>query len=144
MMAAQDAMLLGRVTYEMFAAHWPHQTGDLADTMNNTAKYVVSGTLKSADWQNSTLISASRAYAEIAELKQQPGQDITVGASATLVRFLLAEHLLDELRLLVHPVVAGTGTRLFAEDSGRVALTLLESRPHRNGVITLRYEPAAD
>ena len=65
MMAAQDAMLLGRVTYEMFAAHWPHQTGDLADTMNNTAKYVVSGTLKSADWQNSTLISATAPAAGI-------------------------------------------------------------------------------
>ena len=85
---------------------------------------------------------SSDITAALTELKQQPGQDITVGASATLVRFLLAEHLLDELRLLVHPVVAGTGKRLFAEASGRVPLTLLESRPHRNGVVALRYAPA--
>ena len=81
--------------------------------------------------------------ATLTELKQQPGQYITVGASATLVRFLLAERLLDELRLLVYPVVAGAGQRLFQEAGSRVPLTLLESRPHRNGVIALRYAPAA-
>ena len=112
MMAAQDAMLLGRVTYQMFAAHWPHQTGDLADTMNNTAKYVVSGTLKSADWQNSTLIPAASAFAEIAELKQQPGQNIGMTGSGTLVTSLLREGLLDELHLFVFPLVAGSGKRL--------------------------------
>jgi len=74
-MAAQDAMLLGRVTYEMFASHWPHQTGELADTMNAAPKYVVSGTLKSADWQNTTVIPPARAAGQIAELKQQPGKN---------------------------------------------------------------------
>jgi dihydrofolate reductase len=81
--------------------------------------------------------------AALATLKQQPGKDITVGASGILIRFLLAERLLDELRLLVHPVVAGTGTRLFDHDSGHVPLTLLESRAHRNGVVALRYAPAS-
>src|ERR1700750_2379297 len=78
MMAAQDSMLLGRVTYEVFAAHWPNQTGDMADTMNGTPKYVVSGTLESADWQNTTLIPAAGAFAEIAKLKEPPGQNIGI------------------------------------------------------------------
>ena len=107
LMGAQDAMLLGRVTYEMFAAHWPHQTGEMADTMNGTPKFVVSGTLKSADWQNSTLIPAASAFAEIAELKQQPGQNIGMTGSGTLVSSLLREGLLDELHLFVFPLVAG-------------------------------------
>jgi dihydrofolate reductase len=144
LLAAAGAHLYGRRSYELFRGVFtgpaapPH-----AAMMTSTPKIVVSTTLKDPGWGPTTVISSDITTA-LAELKQQPGQDITVGASATLVRFLLAEHLLDELRLLVHPVVAGTGTRLFAEDSGRVALTLLESRPHRNGVITLRYEPAAD
>jgi dihydrofolate reductase len=110
--------------------------------MTATPKVVVSATLKDPGWGPTTVISGDITTA-LTDLKQQPGGDITVAASATLVRFLLAEHLLDELRLLVHPVVAGTGQRLFAESSGRVPLTLLQSRPHRNGVIALRYAPAA-
>jgi dihydrofolate reductase len=110
--------------------------------MTSTPKIVVCTTLKDPDWGPTTVISSDITTA-LTELKKQPGQDITVGASATLVRFLLAEHLLDELRLLVHPVVAGTGRRLFPEGSSQVPLTLLESRPHRNGVIALRYTPAA-
>ena len=113
MIAAQDAMLLGRVTYETFAAHWPQQTGEMA-THNNTAKYVVSGTLESADWQNSTLIPAASAFAEIAELKQQQGRNIGMTGSATLVSSLLRAGLLDALHLFVFPVVLGAGKRLFA------------------------------
>jgi dihydrofolate reductase len=142
MMAAQDAMLLGRVTYEMFAAHWPHQTGDLADTMNNTAKYVVSGTLKSADWQNSTLISASGAYAEIAELKQQPGKNIGMTGSGALVTSLLREGLLDELRLFVFPLVVGSGQRLFGTPGEKLPLKLLDSATFETGVVQLTYTKA--
>ena len=110
--------------------------------MTSTPKVVVSSTLEDASWGPTTVIRADVA-AELARVKQRPGGNISVGASGTLVRFLLAEHLLDELRLLVHPVVAGTGKRLFAEAGSRVPLTLLESRPHRNGVIALRYAPTA-
>jgi dihydrofolate reductase len=106
--------------------------------MTTTPKVVVSTTLKDPGWGPTTVISGDVA-ATLTRLKQQPGKDITVGASGTLIRFLLAERLLDELRLLVHPVVAGTGTRLFKDDSEHVPLTLVESRAHRNGVVALRY-----
>ena len=142
MIAAQDAMLLGRVTYEGFAAHWPHQTGELADTMNGTAKYVVSGTLESADWQNTTLIPAAGAFAEIAELKQGPGQNIGMTGSATLVSSLLREGLLDELHLFVFPVVLGSGKRLFAEPGDKLPLKLIESGTFETGVVHLTYAKA--
>jgi dihydrofolate reductase len=142
MIAAQDAMLLGRVTYDEFAAHWPHQTGDMADTMNGTAKYVVSGTLKSADWHNSTLIRRDRAAAEITELKQQPGKNIGMTGSATLVSWLLREGLLDELHLLVFPVVLGHGKRLFAEPGGKLPLKLVDSATFATGVVHLTYAKA--
>ena len=142
MMAAQDAMLLGRATYQMFAAHWPHQTGDLADTMNATPKYVVSGTLASADWRNTTVIPRDRAAAQIAELKQQPGHNIGVTGSATLVSWLLRESLLDELHLLVFPVVQGHGKRLFAEPGAEVPLKLVNSETFETGVLNLTYSPA--
>ena len=134
MMAAQDAMLLG--------AHWPHQSGDLADTMNGMPKYVVSGTLKSADWQNSTLIPASRAYAGIAELKQQPGLNIGITGSATLITSLLREGLLDELRLFVFPLVVGSGQRLFGTLEEKLPLKLLESAAFQTGVLQLTYAKA--
>jgi dihydrofolate reductase len=102
---------------------------------------VVSTTLNRPGWGPTTLISRDVA-AEITQLKQHPGQDITVGASPTLVRFLPAEGLLDELRLLVHPIVAGTGKRLFEGDLDRLPLTLLECRPHGNGVVGLHYARA--
>jgi dihydrofolate reductase len=142
MIAAQDAMLLGRVTYEEFAAHWPHQTGELADTMNGSAKYVVSGTLTSADWQNSTLIPAATAASEIAELKRRPGKNIGMTGSATLVAWLLREGLLDELHLLVFPVVLGRGRRLFGGEGGQVALGLAASEAFPTGVVHLTYQPA--
>jgi dihydrofolate reductase len=139
MIAAQDAMLLGRVTYDAFAAHWPHQTGEMADTMNGTAKYVVSGTLKSADWQNTTLIPRDRAAEQIAELKRQPGKNIGMTGSATLVSWLLREGLLDELHLLVFPVVLGSGKRLFAEADEKLPLKLLDSATFETGVVELTY-----
>ena len=140
--AAQDTMLLGRVSYDEFAAYWPQQTGDMADTMNGTAKYVVSGTLKSADWQNSTLIPAASAIAEIAELKQRPGKNIGMTGSATLVAWLLREGLLDELHLLVFPVVLGSGKRLFGHEGSQVGLRLAASEAVPTGVVHLTYQPA--
>ena len=142
MMATQDAMLLGRVTYEGFAAYWPHQTGDMADTMNGTTKYVVSGTLTSADWQNSTLIPAAAAFAKIAELKQQQGQNIGITGSGTLVSSLLREGLLDELHLFIFPVVLGSGTRLFAMPGDKLPLRLIDSATFETGVVHLTYAKA--
>ena len=142
LLAAAGTHLYGRRSCELFRGVFtgpaapPH-----AEMMTATSKVVVSATLTDPGWGPASVISSNITAAWTA-LKQQPGQDITVGASATLVRFLLDEHLLDELRLLVHPVVAGTGKRLFAETGGRVPLALLESRPHRTGVMTLRYAPA--
>ena len=141
LMGAQDAMLLGRVTYEMFAAHWPNQTGDMADTMNGTPKYVVSGTLESADWQNTTLIPAAGAFAEIAKLKEQPGQNIGMTGSGTLVSSLLREGLLDELHLFVFPLTRGTGARLFPEDAEPLSLSLTACEAYDNGAIHLAYAP---
>lgn len=142
MIAAQDAMLLGRVTYDSFAAYWPHQTGEMADTMNGAAKYVVSGTLTSADWQNTTLIPRDRAAEQIAELKRQPGKNIGMTGSGTLVAWLLREGLLDELHLLVFPVVLGRGQRLFAEPGDRVPLKLAGSATYETGVVELTYVQA--
>ena len=142
LMGAQDAMLLGRVTYQEFAAHWPQQTGEMADTMNGTAKYVVSGTLPSADWQNSTLIPAASAFAEIAGLKQQPGKNIGMTGSGTLVGSLLREGLLDELHLFVFPLVVGSGKRLFAAPGDKLPLKLLDSATFQSGVVHLTYAKA--
>jgi dihydrofolate reductase len=139
LMGAQDAMLLGRVTYSEFAAHWPQQEGEMADTMNGTAKYVVSGTLESADWQNSTLIQRDRAAADIADLKRQPGQNIGMTGSATLVSWLLRQGLLDELHLFVFPVVLGSGNRLFSEPGDKLPLKLIDSATFETGVVHLTY-----
>ena len=140
--AAQDTMLLGRVSYDEFAAFWPQQTGGMADSMNGTAKYVVSGTLKSAEWQNSTLIPAASAIAEIAELKQRPGKNIGMTGSATLVSSLLREGLLDELHLFVFPVVLGSGKRLFAAPGDKLPLKLINSATFDTGVLHLTYTKA--
>jgi dihydrofolate reductase len=142
MIAAQDAMLLGRVTYDEFAAHWPQQAGEMADNMNGSIKYVVSGTLKSADWQNSTLIPRDLAAAEIAGLKQQPGKNIGMTGSATLVAWLLREGLLDELHLLVFPVVLGSGKRLFRDGGEKMPLKLTGSATFETGVVHLTYAKA--
>jgi dihydrofolate reductase len=109
--------------------------------MNDTPKIVVSTTLKVPDWGQTTLIRSDVA-AELGKLKREPGKDISVGASGTLVRFLLQEGLLDELHLHVHPIVVGTGRHLFEEGTRHVPLQLLESRPFTNGVVSQRYVPA--
>jgi dihydrofolate reductase len=143
-MAASDAMLLGRVTYEEWAAFFPSQSSEdmpSADYMNNTPKFVVSRTLQEPlEWNNSTLIEGDLAE-EVTKLKGQPGKDIAISGSATLVRSLLAEDLLDELRLMVHPVVVGSGKRLFEEGGEQKALELVDSKTFSTGVVYLTYRP---
>jgi dihydrofolate reductase len=141
-LADADLHLYGRRSYELFRGVFtgpgapPH-----AAVMTGAPKAVVSTTLTDPDWGPTTLISGDVAT-ELVKLKQQPGRNIAVGASGTLVRFLLAEGLLDELLLLVHPVVVGAGKRLFEGGSAQVPFSLLDARPHRNGVVALRYAPA--
>ncbi len=142
--AASDALLLGRVTYEHLAAYWPNQPGGepMVDYINSVPKYVVSGTLEEPlAWNNSTIISGNMAE-EIARLKRQPGKDITILGSGTLVRSLLRDGLLDELTLMVHPVVLGSGKRLFEDRSDARALKLASSRTFSTGVVSLAYRPA--
>lgn len=141
LMGAQDAMLLGRQTYSEFAAHWPHQEGDMADAMNGTAKYVVSDTLKAADWQNTTLIRGDVAT-RITELKQRDGKNIGMTGSGTLVAWLLRQGLLDELHLFVFPVVLGSGKHLFADEKDQLPLTLISSETYSTGVLGLTYATA--
>ncbi|MCC6313407.1 MAG: dihydrofolate reductase [Thermomicrobiales bacterium] len=142
-MDASDAMLLGRVGYQEFAQYWPQQPsdGDIADHMNETPKYVVSTRLAAVgEWRNSTLVTGD-IMAEIRALKTQPGKDIGMTGSGVLVRSLLREGLLDELHLLVHPIVVGTGKRLFPDETPRQGLRLVASRPLPNGVLYLTYAP---
>jgi dihydrofolate reductase len=145
-MAASDAMLMGRVLYEEWAAFWPKQNPDenpVAARMNGVRKYVVSTTLEEPlEWNNSTLIGDNVAE-EILRLKeQQAGKDISISGSPTLVRSLLEDDLLDELRLMVHPIVVGSGKRLFEEGSDQKALQLLDSKTFSTGVLYLTYQPA--
>jgi dihydrofolate reductase len=140
--AKSDALLLGRRTYETFAASWPERGSEVpnADWMNNTRKYVVSTTLESPDWNNSAVIEGDVAEA-VTRLKQEAGKDIMVNGSGALVRMLLRNHLIDELRLYVHPVVVGSGRRLFDDESDPVELALVDSHAYENGVISLTYKP---
>ncbi len=143
--AAADAMLLGRVTYQEFASYWPQQTADTpgADFMNGVPKYVVSTTLQNVDdWQNSTLVDGTDFVAAIQRLKQSPGKNINVTGSARLVQSLLRENLLDELRLLVHPIVVGGGKRLLEGETGQHPLKLVDSQTFDTGVLYLTYQPA--
>jgi dihydrofolate reductase len=129
-MAAADTMLMGRRTYEQMAAYWPNLTATddpFAEFLNTSPKLVVSTTLQSVDWQNATLIT-NDVIGEVARRKQQPGKDILIPGSATLVRCLLHEGLVDELRLLLFPIVLGSGQRLFDGWTVRLPLRLVESR----------------
>jgi dihydrofolate reductase len=139
-MQQSDAVLLGRQTYTEFAAHWPHQGDDvpLATELNSIQKYVVSTTLDSADWNNTQVLHAT---SELTAIKALPGQDISMIGSPTLVRNLLAEGLLDELRLFVHPIVVNGGKRLFTEGP-TINLELAEVTNLPNGVQYLVYKPA--
>ncbi|MGH3146975.1 MAG: dihydrofolate reductase family protein [Rubrobacter sp.] len=142
-MAASDALLLGRVTYEHLAAYWLHQQGgdQMVDHLNSVRKFVVSTTLEGPlGWNNSTLIGDHVAQ-EIAELKRQPGKDITILGSGILVESLLRDGLLDELTLMVHPVVVGSGKRFFDGGGDGNQLELVGSRTFGTGVVSLTYRP---
>jgi dihydrofolate reductase len=137
-----DGLLLGRKTYEGFAEAWPSREGEFADKFNNMAKYVVSTTMDEPEWNNTTLIKDNVAE-EVAKLKQQPGGDILVNGSATLMRTLMENDLVDEYRLMTFPVVLGSGLRLFGEGSPTTTLRLADHKPvGPDGVVVLTYRPA--
>lgn len=145
-MAASDALLLGRVTYEGLAAFRPNQPGGdpMVDYINSVPKLVVSTTLEEPlGWNNSTLIKGNVAD-KITDLKRRPGKDITIIGSAALVRSLLRDGLLDELNLMVHPIVLGSGKRLFEDGGDREALELVDSQTFDSGVISMTYRPASE
>jgi dihydrofolate reductase len=139
-MAESDTMLLGRRTYEEFAAYWPDQGSEVqfADHINNTPKLVVSTTLDTVAWRNASLLEGDVAE-ELNRLKRQPGKDISITGSATLVRSLLRGGVLDELRLLLHPVVVGHGDRLFPDGWPQTPLKLVDTKAFSTGVVALTY-----
>jgi len=143
-LSAVDALLLGRVTYEGFAAAWPHMTeqaGKYADMMNGYPKYVVSTSLQEPlEWNNSTLIKGNVAE-EVSRLKQQPGKDILVFGSGDLVNALMQHGLVDEFRLMIFPVVVGGGKRLFRDGIESTVLELVDTRAFGSGVVVLHYQP---
>jgi dihydrofolate reductase len=141
---ASDTLLLGRTTYEGFAEAWPSRTGEFADKFNGMRKVVVSSTIDEPSWNNTGVIRDNVAD-EVANLKQQDGGDILVNGSAQLVETLLEHDLVDEYRLMVFPVVLGSGKRLFEDMPASKVLQLVESRPvGPDGVLVLVYRPAAD
>ncbi len=138
---SSDALLLGRVTYDGFAKAWPSREGEFADKFNTMPKYVVSSTLVEPEWNNSTVLKGDVAEA-VAKLKQEQDGEIVVHGSPRLVQTLLEHDLVDELRLMVYPVVLGTGKRLFGETSDKKPLRLVDSKIVGDGVAILTYEPA--
>jgi dihydrofolate reductase len=140
--ATSDALLLGRRTYEVFAAAWPQRGSDVpnADWMNNTQKYVASTTLQSPEWQNTTVLEGDVREA-VARLKREDGETITLNGSAGLLRSLLGAGLVDALQLFLHPVVLGSGDRLFEKGEDLGAFDLGECHTYENGVVSLTYEP---
>jgi dihydrofolate reductase len=140
---ASDVLLLGRVTYEGFAAAWPSMSDEegFADKFNSMPKYVVSTTLEEPlEWNNSTLIRENVAD-EVSKLKQAPGGDILVNGSAQLVQTLMEHDLVDEYRLMTFPIVLGSGKRLFGETSDTTTLRLVDTETVGSGIVILTYEP---
>jgi dihydrofolate reductase len=141
---ATDALLLGRVTYDGFAEAWPSRDGEFADKFNSMPKHVVSSTLERLEWNNSSVLEGDLA-AGVANLKEQYDGDVVVHGSAQLVQALLADDLVDELRLMVFPVVLGSGKRLFGEIADKKRLQLVGTRTVGEGVLILTYaRPAGD
>ena len=141
--AGVDAMLMGRTLYEEWAAFWPENADQpFGDVINPMKKYVISNGLNEATWENTELISGDKATETLAAIKASDGGDISMSGSATTVRWLLREGLLDELNLLVHPLVVGGGrARLFGADEPSHPLTLLSSQALKSGVLNLSYGP---
>ncbi|HSB02355.1 MAG TPA: dihydrofolate reductase family protein [Anaerolineales bacterium] len=136
---ASDALLLGKVTYQIFANSWPARQGDFADRMNNLPKYVVSTGLNQFPWNNSHPIQ-DHVVEEISTLKRQPGQDILVAGSGGLVQTLMQRDLVDEYRFLIHPIVLGNGKR-FYQDGCPATLRLMQTQLFDTGMVLLRYQP---
>jgi dihydrofolate reductase len=140
---SSEALLLGRATYEGFAEAWPSREGEFADKFNTMPKYVVSSTLEEPEWNNSTVLKGDVAE-EVAKLRQEQDGDIVVHGSARLVQTLVEQDLVDEFRLMVFPVVLGSGKRLFGETSDKKPLRLVDSKMVGDGVAILIYEPAGE
>jgi dihydrofolate reductase len=140
---ASDALLLGRKTYEGFAAAWPTMpgTGAFGEKMNNMPKYVVSSTLDKLAWTGSKLIRGN-VVEEVRKLKNQPGQDLLLSGSAQLFNALMKENLIDLYRIMLHPVVLGKGKRLFANDEAKRVLDLTNTKRFGKGITILEYGPA--
>jgi dihydrofolate reductase len=136
-----EALLLGRVTYQGFAAAWPSRKNEFADKLNGMPKYVVSSTLEKAEWNNSTVLRGD-VVAEVSKLRQKSSGDIVVHGSAQLVQTLIEHDLVDELRLMVFPVVLGTGKRLFGDTSDKKRMRLASSKTVGDGVVILIFQPA--
>jgi dihydrofolate reductase len=140
---SSEALLLGRVTYEGFAAAWPSREGEFADKFNSMPKYVVSSTLDEPEWNNSTVLKGDVAE-EVRKLKREQDGDIVVHGSAQLVQTLVENDLVDQFRLMVYPVVLGSGKRLFGETSDKKPLRLVDSKVVGDGVAILIYEPTGE
>jgi dihydrofolate reductase len=138
---ASEALLLGRKTYEGFAAAWPSREGEFADKFNTMPKYVVSSTLAAPEWQNTTVLKGDLGT-EVTKLKQEYDGDVVVHGSAQLVQTLLEQDLVDELRLMVYPIVLGSGKRIFGELNDKKPLRLVDSKIVGDGIATLTYQPA--
>jgi dihydrofolate reductase len=134
-----NALLLGRRSYEWLAARWPSRSGELADRLNSLPKYVVSSTLGDLDWNNSTILKGD-AVDEVSKLKQERNGDIVVAGSFQLLRTLIENDLVDELRLKIFPVVLGAGERLFGETSDKKPMRLVDSQTLGEGIAYLIYE----
>jgi dihydrofolate reductase len=135
-----EALLLGRRTYEFLAARWPSRSGELADRLNSLPKYVVSSTLEDPDWSNSTVLTGD-VVNEVSRLKQERNGEIVVYGSFQLVRTLLEHDLVDELRLMIYPVVLGAGERLFGETSDKKPMRLVDTQTVGDDLVFLTYEP---
>ena len=138
-----EAQLFGRRTYEFLAARWPSRSGELADRLNDMPKYVVSSTLKDPDWNSSTVL-AGDVVQEVSKLKEELDGEIVVAGSIRLVRTVMENDLVDELRLMIYPVVLGAGERLFGETSDKQPLRLIDSQTVEGGVAVLTYEALRD
>jgi dihydrofolate reductase len=140
---AAEALLLGRRSYEWFAARWPSRSGDLADRLNSMPKYVVSSTLEDPAWNNSTVLEGDVVSA-VSKLKQELNGEIVVAASFRLVETLMEHDLVDELRLKIFPVVLGDGERLFGETSGKKPMRLVDTQTVEGDVVFLTYQIARE
>ena len=137
-----ESLLIGRVTYESFAAAWPKRSGEFADKMNAMPKHVVSSTLRDPEWHNSEVLKGDVPQG-VARLKEKEGGPILVVGSRTLVHTLMEHHLVDEYRIMIFPVVLGAGRRLFSETRDKTVLRLADTRAFSSGVVVHTYDPVS-